>query len=83
MTTMVWTRHNRPFGDDFKLSGARFRHRRRRRSIREHTCALGRRGRETSKNPSGHGQVGDRREDSHSFATFRTGKRIDLEDTLK
>jgi hypothetical protein len=39
--------------------------------------------RETSKNPGGHGQAGDRREDSHSFATSRTGKRIDVEDTLK
>ena len=49
--------------------------------VRERGCT--RWERETSKNSRGHSRVGDRREDSHASATFRTGKRIDLEDTLQ
>jgi hypothetical protein len=50
-------------------------------SCRKRGCT--RRERETSKNPTSHSRVGDRREDSHASATFRTGKGINLEDTLK
>jgi len=50
-------------------------------SCRKRGCT--RRECETSKNPTSHSRVGDRREDSHASATFRAGKRVNLEDSLK